>query len=164
MIVALALTILTAMTTPSPVESAAPAYFAPPKGWSPMQLPPGAPVDFAWLSPNYHPSGENITVTVRTVPAGATLDSEVREATAEAVQDGKSVATSQAYATCAGSEPGWTIDIRVRVTATRVVSQLQHIAVHGDKAYVIMYTHTAGSPIEKDVYDSIGSLCPATRT
>ena len=149
MIAALALTILTAMTTPSPVESAAPAYFAPPKGWSPMQLPPGAPVDFAWLSPNYHPSGENITVTVRTVPAGATLDSEVREATAEAVQDGESAGRSH---------------IRVRVTATRVVSQLQHIAVHGDKAYVIMYPHTAGSPIEKDVYDSIGSLCPATRT
>lgn len=155
---------LIAASSPTPsnqARTAGPGYLTPPKGWTKMELPPNAPVDFDWLSPRYHGTGENIAVVVGALPDAATLDSVVRDAIAQVHEQGRSIASSRSHATCHGAQTGWTLDVRIAVAPHRFVSQIQQFAVHNNKVYTIMYTHTAGAPIDKAVRDSIDSLCPA---
>jgi hypothetical protein len=153
---------MTPSPTPTPLEkSVSPKYFRPPKDWTKMDLPPNAPVDFDWLSPQYRGTGENIAIFVSSVPKGTTLDSVVREATAEALDQARSIASSKPQTTCRGMQAGWTLDVRIPIGPSRSISQLQHVALKDDRLYTIMYTHTAGAPISKAVLDSMDSLCPS---
>lgn len=147
-------------TSSSTIRQAEPTYFSPPKGWTPMNLSPDMHLDFGWLSPHYWGTGENIAVFVREVPSGLTLYSAVRKAAADTLEQGRSIAGSGAHATCHGEQPGWTLDVRIPISPQRAISQIQHFAVRENMMYTILYTHTAGDPINKIVLRSIDSLCP----
>jgi hypothetical protein len=136
--------------------------FQPPKGWAPMSLPQGGAVAAGWAAPDYSGTGENILIYVETVPKGTTFDSLVKRRAAESFGQGHTLASSKAQTTCHGTQPGWTLDVRLPVTAERTISQVQHFAMRGTSVYTVIYTHTAGTPIPKVIVESIDSLCPAS--
>jgi hypothetical protein len=82
---------------------------------------------------------------VRPIPSNSTLAEQVKEATTEETQDGRTVASSQSHATCGGTQPGWTIDFRLPVSSSVTVSQVQHLAVFEGHVYVVMFVHRAGN-------------------
>lgn len=103
-------------------------------------------------------------VMVRPIPPSSTLADQVKEATTEETQDGRTVASSQSHATCNGTQPGWTIDFRLRLPLMATISQVEHFAVYKRHVYVIMFNHRADLPVDNVVQASIDSLCPKNGT
>jgi hypothetical protein len=97
---------------------------------------------------------------VRPVPPNSTLAEQVKEATTEETQDGRTVASSHSHATCNGLQPGWTIDFRLSVTPATIISQVEHLAVFEGHVYVIEFVHRADLPVDHAVQAAIDSLCP----
>jgi hypothetical protein len=97
---------------------------------------------------------------MRPIPPNSTLAEQVKEVTTEETQDGRTVASSQSHATCGGTQPGWTIDFRLPISASVTVSQVEHLAVHERHVYVITFVHRADLPVDNAVQASIDSLCP----
>lgn len=77
-------------------------------------------------------------------------------------QDGRTVASSNSHATCNGTQPGWTIDLRLQLAPSTTLSQVYQIAVFKAHVYVISFTHRADLPIGSVVQASLDSLCPKT--
>lgn len=142
-----------------------PPYMQPPAGWRSLGPPPAkSPVDYGWVSPHFRDgsphAGDSMEALVRAIPSTSTLTDQVKEATTAETQDGRTVATSQSHATCNGTQPGWTIDFRLRLTPSMMVSQVEHLAVFAGHVYVIQFFHRADLPVDSVVQASIDSLCP----
>ena len=99
-------------------------------------------------------------VWVRPIAPSSTLAEQVKKATTEETQGGRTVASSQSHATCDGAQPGWTIDFRLRISPSMTISQVQHLAVFKGHVYVIQFFHRADLPVDDVVQASIDSLCP----
>lgn len=97
---------------------------------------------------------------VRRIPPKSTLAEQVRELTAAETEDGRTVASSESHATCNGTQPGWTIDLRLQLAPSMTLSQVYQIAVFESHVYVITFTHRADLPVGKVVQASLDSLCP----
>jgi hypothetical protein len=142
-----------------------PPYMQPPAGWTSLgPPPPNAPIDYGWVSPHFRDgtphAGDSMAAWVRPIPANATLTEQVKEATAEETQDGRTVVSSQSHATCNGNQPGWTIEFRLSAAPSVTISQVLHLAVFERHVYAIQFMHRASLPMDKTVQASIDSLCP----
>jgi len=151
-----------ASPTPWPTN---PSYMQAPVGWTNLGPPPaGAPIDYGWASPHYRDgsarAGDTLSAWVRPVPPNSTLADQVREMTAEETQDGRTVASSRSHATCNGTQPGWTVDFRLRIMPSLTLSQVHHLAVFNGRVYLVIFTHRADLPVDSVVQASIDSLCP----
>jgi hypothetical protein len=142
-----------------------PPYMQPPVGWTSLASPPpNAPIDYGWVSPHFRDgsphAGDSMEAWVRSISPSSTLAEQVKKATTEETQDGRTVASSQSHATCNGTQPGWTIDFRLSLSPSVTISQVQHLAIFKGHLYVIMFVHRADLPIDNVVQASIDSLCP----
>jgi len=97
---------------------------------------------------------------VRPIPSSSTLAEQVKKAVTEETQDGRTVASSQSHTTCNGTQPGWTIDFRLPLSTSVIVSQVEHLAVFRGHVYVVTFFHRADLPVDRVVQASIDSLCP----
>jgi hypothetical protein len=162
----IALTLALIAVAPSPTaRPPAPPYMQPPALWSSLgPPPPNAPIDYGWVSPHSGDgsphAGDSMEAWVRPIPAASTLAEQVKEFTTEETQDGRTVARSQSHATCNGTQPGWTIDFRLPLSPSLIISQVAHIAVFERHVYVIMFVHRADLSVDDAVQASIDSLCP----
>jgi len=160
----LALALMVANSASPSAEPSTPRYMHPPAGWTSLgPPPPNAPVDYGWVSPHFHDgsphAGDSMEALVRPIPPNSTLAEQVREATADLVSDGRTVASSRSHATCNGTQPGWTIDFRLTLPS-QTISQVEQIAVFEGHVYVINFFHRADLPVDSAVQASIDSLCP----
>ena len=160
--------ILAIATTVSPSMTSRPAnppYMKPPVGWRSLgPPPPDAPIDYGWVSPHFRDgtphAGDSMEAWVRPVPVNSTLADQVRELIADETQDRRVLASSHSHATCSGSQPGWTVDLRLALSPSITVSQVFQLAVSGGRVYVINFNHRADLPIDPSVQASLDSLCP----
>ena len=166
----IALTFAVAASVAPANRPANPTYMRPPAGWHSLgPPPPNAPIDYGWVSPHFGDgtphAGDTLTVSVWPIPPNSTLADQVRKLTTQETQDGRTVASSHSHATCNGTQPGWTIDLRLQLgpTPTMMISQVYQIAVFKAHVYVINLTHRADLPIGGVVQASLDSLCPKTR-
>ncbi len=145
-----------------------PPYMQPPAGWTSLGPPPPNTVDYGWVSQHFRDgsphAGDSMEVTVYPIPPSSTLAEQVKEAITEETHDGRTVASSQSHATCNGTQPGWTIDFRLRLPSVVAISQVEHFAVYKRHVYVIIFNHRADLPVDNVVQASIDSLCPKNGT
>lgn len=166
-IASLTLAMVVAASAPPTAKPPNPPYMQPPAGWTSLgPPPPNAPIDYGWVSPHFHDgsphAGDSMEAWVRPIPPNSTLTEQVKEATTEETQDGRTVASSQSHATCNGTQPGWTIDFRLPLSPSVTISQVTHLAVFEGYVYGIMFVHRADLPVDNAVQASIDSLCPKT--
>jgi len=156
---AILLSLLLAASAPLPPS------FAPPKGWVEKLPPPSAPVNVIWFSPHFdvNGNGENFSVTIHPAPAGSTLHAEVHRAIDELSRDRK-IVDSHSEPTCRGRQDGWTFDARIPLPNGKVVSQVYHVTIVGGRVYAFIFTHAAGDRVEREITDSIQSICPSKRS
>ena len=164
-IVSLSLALAVAASTSPTARPPNPPYMQPPVGWTSLGVPPAnAPVDYGWVSPHFRDgsphAGDSMESWVRSIPPNSTLAEQVKKATTEETRDGRTVTSSQSHATCNGTQPGWTINFRLRLSPSVIVSQVEHLTVFEGHVYVIEFFHRADLPVDGVVQASIDSLCP----
>jgi len=97
---------------------------------------------------------------VRPIPLNSTLADQVHELITEETQDGRVLASSHSHATCSGTQPGWTVDLRIGLSPVVTVSQVFQLAVWEGHVYIINFNHRADLPVDNVVQTSLDSLCP----
>lgn len=132
-------------------------YFVPPTGWN--AFPPPDEIRrqgtiAIWLPPKRN--GENLMVSVQPLPEGESLQDEKSRVISDETNDGRTLLSVRAHATCKGTVAG--TDISMRFGA--VASQFYHVAVKDRRVYTFTYTYAPNAQPNPAVIRAFDSFCP----
>lgn len=131
------------------------SYFVAPPGWVGAPTPELADIGIVAIWQPARRNGQNIALSVRPHTTGESLGDAVASLISEEQVDERTIVSVRSHATCGAKQAGTDVDMRFGP-----VSQFYHVAVTARHVYALIYTHSAGGPVDASIMRAFDSFCP----